>query len=352
MEAEAKEDDGELSPRCDIELVAHKQAQYQEKFILETTRDHRWITVGFIVGVLLSLSHACSQNKQQSREPQQQSQQKGFSSPEDASRALFGAAQSGDKAALLKIFGPAGDEIISSGDPVQDQNTREQFVAKYKEMHRTAAEPDGTTTLYVGAENWPVPIPLVQKNGAWYFDTDAGKQQILFRRIGRNELAAIDTCHALVDAQREYHSQPRDGKVPQFAQVFASDEGKHNGLYWKAEEGKTASPIGPLVASAAEEGYRKSQGEGSPPYHGYYYRILTSQGDSAPGGAKNFLVNGNMTGGFAILAYPAEYRSSGVMSFVVGQKGVVYEKDLGPNTKEVAANMQAYSPDDAWVEAD
>lgn len=353
VEAVAEDDDTHFFSATPIELAARKRAQHQEKFILATTRDNHWITVGFILGALVTMSQACNEKKPEPQSPsQQQSQQRSFASPQDASEALFDAAKSGDKAAMHNIFGPGGDEIISSGDAVQDQNTREQFIAKYTEMHRVAAEPDGTTTLYIGAENWPVPIPIVQKNGAWYFDTDAGKQQILFRRIGRNELAAIDVCHALVAAEMEYHSQSRDGNGRQFARVLISDEGKHNGLYWKAGEGENESPIGPLVASAAGEGYRKSQKGEPSPYHGYYYRILTSQGGAAPGGAKNYLVNGNMTGGFAILAYPSNYRSAGVMTFIVGQKGVVYEKDLGSDTKEVAANIQAYSPDDTWVEAE
>jgi Protein of unknown function (DUF2950) len=282
----------------------------------------------------------------------QQSGQKTFASAENASQALFAATQADDQAAMLDLFGPSGNQIISSGDSVQDKNGRDQFVARYREMHRLAAEPDGTTTLYVGAENWPVPVPLVNKGGVWFFDTETGKKDVLFRRIGHNEFGAIDVCHALVDAQNDYYSQPRDGRVQQYAQAFSSDEGQHNGLFWKTADNEPESPIGPLVADAAGEGYRKPQGEESSPFRGYYYRILTGQGKTAPGGAKSYIVNGEMTGGFAILAYPADYRSSGVMTFIVNQSGVIYQKDLGAKTAEVASAMTEYAPDKTWKTAE
>jgi hypothetical protein len=282
----------------------------------------------------------------------QQRGQKTFASADDASQALFVAAQSGDKAALLDILGPAGGPIVSSSDDVQDKNSRDEFVAKYQQMHRLAKEPDGTTTLYIGAENWPVPLPLVNKGGVWYFDTAAATEEILFRRIGKNEFAAMEVLHALVDAENDYYSQPRDGKAQQYAQKFASDEGKHDGLYWKTAEGEPESPAGPLVAYAAGEGYGKQQGEGPSPFHGYYYRILTGQGKSARGGVKSYIVNGEMTGGFVILAYPADYRSSGVMTFIVNQDGVIYQKDLGPKTAELAGAMKQYAPDKTWHKAE
>jgi hypothetical protein len=282
----------------------------------------------------------------------QQSGQKTFGSAENASQALFVAIQAGDETALLGIFGPEGHTIISSGDSVQDKNTREQFVTRYQEMHRLAQEPDGTTTLYMGAENWPVPVPLVNKGGVWFFDTETGAKEVLFRRIGRNEYAAIDVCHALVDAQNEYYSQSRDGKVQQYAQTFASDESKHNGLFWKTAGDEPESPIGPLVAEAAGAGYRRPQGEEPSPFHGYYYRILTGRGTTAPGGTKSYIVNGAMTGGFAIIAYPADYRSSGVMTFIVNQSGVIYQKDLGSKTAEIASAMKAYVPDKSWKRAE
>jgi hypothetical protein len=279
----------------------------------------------------------------------QQPGQKTFASPEEAAQALFAAVQAGDQAAILDIFGPSGKDIISSGDNIQDKNTLDQFVAEYQEMHRLAQEPDGTTTLYIGAENWPVPLPLVNSNGVWHFDTVTAQKEILFRRIGHNEFGAIDVCYALVNAQNDYYSQPRDGKAQQYAQVFVSDEGSHNGLFWKTAEGEPPSPIGPLVADAAGQDYRKPQGEEPSPFHGYYYRILTGQGKMAPGGAKSYIVNGEMTGGFAILAYPAEYRSSGVMTFIVNQTGVIYQKDLGAKTSDIANSMKEYAPDKSWA---
>jgi len=282
----------------------------------------------------------------------QQPGQKTFPSADDASQAFFAAAQSGDKSAMLEILGPAGAPIVSSSDDVQDKKSRDEFVAKYQEMHRLAKEPDGTTTLYVGAENWPLPIPLVGKGGVWYFDTEAATKEILFRRIGKNEFATMEVLDALIDAENDYYSQPRDGKPQQYAQKFASDEGQHNGLYWKTSEGEQESPAGPLVAYAAGEGYGKKQGEGPEPFHGYYYRILTAQGKSAPGGAKSYIVNGEMTGGFALLAYPADYRSSGVMTFIVDQDGVIYQKDLGPKTADLASSIKEYSPDKTWHKAE
>lgn len=281
----------------------------------------------------------------------QQPGQATFSSPEDASQALFSAAQRGDTATLLEIFGPAGNQIISSGDEVQDKNNRELFVSEYEEMHRTASEPDGTTTLYIGAENWPLPVPLTNKGGKWYFESELGKKQVLFRRIGRNELDALRVLEALVDGQNDYYAESRDGKSRQYAATFGSDQGKHNGLYWKASEGEPESPIGPLIVEAAAEGYQKRAGEATP-FHGYFYRILTRQGKNAPGGAKNYIQNGDMTGGFAILAYPADYRSSGVMTFVVNRDGVIYQKDLGPKTAELATAISEYAPDKTWRKAE
>jgi hypothetical protein len=282
----------------------------------------------------------------------QQAGQKTFPSADDACQALFAAAQSGDKSSLLEILGPAGAPIVSSSDDVQDKNSREEFVARYQQMHRLAKEPDGTTTLYVGAENWPVPLPLLSKGGVWYFDTEEATKEILFRRIGKNEFAAMEVLNALIDAENDYYSQSRDGKAQQYAQKFGSEEGKHNGLYWKTSEGEPESPAGPLVAYAAGEGYGKREDGGPSPFHGYYYRILTAQGKSAHGGAKSYIVNGEMTGGFALLAYPADYRSSGVMTFIVGQDGVIYEKDLGPKTGELARTIQEYSPDKTWRKAE
>jgi hypothetical protein len=277
----------------------------------------------------------------------QQPGQKTFSTAEDASSALTTAAQSNDEKAMLDILGPDGKHIVSSGDDAEDAQSRANFVRKYQEMHRLVKEPDGTTTLYIGAENWPTPIPLVNKGNAWYFDTEAGKWEILFRRIGRNEMSTIRVCQELGAAEKEYSTQRGE-----YAQKIFSDEGQHNGLYWKAANGEPQSPIGPLVAAAVAEGYVKGQGGPPTPYRGYYYHILTRQGKNAPGGAKNYSPNGKMTAGFAFLAYPAEYRSSGVMTFVVNEDGVVYQKDLGKKTVALVKAMKEYNPDSSWQKAE
>jgi hypothetical protein len=271
-----------------------------------------------------------------------------FSSPEDASNAIFTAAQSNDEKAMLDILGPEGKQIVSSGDEIEDAQSRANFVKRYQEMHRLVKEPDGTTALYIGAHNWPWPIPLVNKGDSWYFDTEAGKKEILFRRIGRNEISTIRVCQELVAAQKEFYATQHN----EYAQKFFSDEGQHNGLYWKVAEGEPSSPIGPLVAAAVAKGYVKSA-DGSPtPYRGYYYLILTRQGKNGPGGAKSYIANGKMSEGFAVVAYPAEYRSSGVMTFIVNADGVVYEKDLGKKTEAVAKNMKEYNPNSGWRESD
>src|SRR5271166_1007381 len=283
------------------------------------------------------------------RSTAQQPGQKTFSSAEEASNALAAAAQSNDEKAMLEILGPEGKHIVSSGDETKDAENRANFVRRYQEMHRFVKEPDGTTTLYIGAYNWPTPIPLVNKGDLWYFETEAGKKEILYRRIGGNELSAIRVCQELATAEKEYYSAQQN----QYAQKIFSDEGRHNGLYWKAADGEPQSPIGPLVASAVAEGYAKSQDDGAPtPYRGYYYRILTRQGKHNPGGAKSYIINGKMTEGFAFVAYPAEYRSSGVMTFIVNEDGMVYQKDLGKKTDVLARAMKEYNPDSSWQKAE
>jgi hypothetical protein len=236
---------------------------------------------------------------------------------------------------------------------VQDKNNGESFTKRFEQMNRWGKEGDGSMILYCGAENWPFPIPLRKAaNGQWYFDTKSGNQEILFRRIGKNEMAAIRVCDALVSGQQEYFSQTHDGdSVHQYAQHIVSQEGKENGLYWKVAEGQTESPIGPLVAYATGQGYG-GQHDTPQPFHGYFFHILTAQGPNATGGAKNYIIDGKMTGGFAVLAYPAEYRNSGVMTFLVDQDGVVYQKDLGPNTLETAKAMATYDPDSTWTAVD
>jgi hypothetical protein len=278
----------------------------------------------------------------------QQPGQKTFSSPEEASKVLITAMQSNDEKSLLDVLGPDGKQIVSSGDEVEDAQNRANFVEKYQEMHRLVKEPDGTNTLYIGAMNWPTPIPLVNKGHSWYFDTDAGKREILFRRVGRNEISTIRVCQELVAAQKEYYSAQHN----QYAPKIFSDEGQHNGLYWKVADGEPQSPIGPLVASAVAEGYSRSQDGPPTPYRGYYYHILTRQGKNVAGGAKSYIVNGKMMEGFAFVAYPAEYRSSGVMTFVVNEDGVVYQKDLGKKTDVLGKSMKEYNPDSSWEKAE
>ncbi len=278
----------------------------------------------------------------------QQSGQKTFSSAEEASNALVTAAQNNDEKAMLGILGPEGKQIVSSGDDAEDAESRANFVQRYQEMHRLVKEPDGTTILYIGAHNWPTPIPLVHKGNAWYFDTEAGKKEILYRRIGRNELSAIRVCQELVASEKEYSA-----KHGEYAQKIFSTEGQHDGLYWKAANGEPQSPIGPLVASAVAGGsYAQSQEGAATPYRGYYFHILTRQGKNASGGPKGYLVNGKMTEGFAFVAYPAEYRSSGVMTFIVNENGAVFEKDLGKKTNVLGKAMKEYNPGSGWQKAE
>jgi hypothetical protein len=274
----------------------------------------------------------------------QEKGQKAFSSAAEASRALVKALQSDDEKAILDVLGQDAKQIVSSGDDVEDKQNRAEFVKSYQEMHRLVKEPDGTTTLYIGAKNWPTPIPLVNNGNSWYFDTPAGKQEILFRRIGRNEISAIHVCQELVAAEKEYYSTQHN----EYAQKIISDDRQPNGLYWKAVDGAPQSPIGPLVAMAVAEGYAKSPNGAPTPYRGYYFHVLMAQGKNGPGGAKSYIVNGKMTGGFAFVAYPAEYKSSGVMTFLVGADGVVYEKDLGKKTEVVAKSMKEYNPNSGW----
>ncbi|MGH8297842.1 MAG: DUF2950 domain-containing protein [Steroidobacteraceae bacterium] len=275
----------------------------------------------------------------------QQPGQRTFGSPADAVSALFTAVRSNDERAILAVLGPAGKRVVSSGDATEDAAARANFVRKYDQMHRLVKEPDGTLTLYVGAENWPMPIPIAQSGRAWYFDTASGAREILYRRIGRNELSAIRVCEALAAGEKEYGSTHHG----EYARHIFSTSGRHDGLYWKVDRGEPGSPIGPLVASAAAEGYAAGRHKGTPtPYRGYYYHILTRQGGSARGGARSYLAGDRMTGGFAFVAYPAVYRSSGVMTFIVGGDGVVYQKDLGRRTDVIARAMKEYNPGPGW----
>jgi hypothetical protein len=273
---------------------------------------------------------------------------KTFASPEAAGQALLEAGKSGNQDAILAIFGPGSKEIISSGDPAQDKQSVDGFVAAYEAMNRWRKIDDKTEVLIVGADNVPFPIPLRKNDGGqWYFDAQAGKEEILARRIGRNELAAMDVCAALAEAQNEYFSRRHDGSA-QYALKFISDKGTQDGLYWESPAGQPRSPLGPLVAFATSEGYnvRASSHE---PFHGYYFKMLEKQGSHADGGAKDYVVGGKMENGFGFVAYPAEYQVSGIMTFIINQSGVVFQKDLGKATAETAAAMTEFDPDSSWT---
>jgi len=272
---------------------------------------------------------------------------KTFATPGDAGAALLSAAKSGDHAAILAIFGADSSDFIFSGDDAQDKIRGENFTAAYQIMQRWRKQPDGSEVLVVGADNNPFPIPL-KKNpaGQWYFDANAGKDEILARRIGSNELAVIDIMSAMADAQAQYLAQHHDG-ARQYAQKFISDEGKQNGLYWKSPEGQPKSPLGPMAALASTEGFNPQAGK-QEPFQGYFYRVLTKQGPDAKGGAKDYIVNGKMTGGFAFIAYPEKYGDTGIATFLINQNGIVFEKDLGKTTTETALATTEFNPDKTW----
>ena len=276
--------------------------------------------------------------------------QKTFASPAEAVHALVKAAEDGNQDEMLAVLGDDGKDLVYSGDPVQDKTGMEKFVKSYKTKHAIVTEDDKTRILQVGPNDWPMPIPIVNDGGKWRFDTAAGKEELLYRRIGRNELGAIAACRGYIDAQKDYAAEGHDGlPAGMYAQRLMSSSGKQDGLYWETAEGEPTSPAGPFLAEAGGQGY---EGEGlggkSQPYHGYLYRILKAQGAAAKGGAKNYLSDGNLSGGVGLVAYPAEYKVSGVMTFIINQDGVVYEKDLGEKTAEIAKAMTEYNPDSTW----
>jgi hypothetical protein len=277
-------------------------------------------------------------------------QQRSFSSAEEAVKAAVAAAKSNDDKELLAIFGPAAKELLYSGDAVADRERRAQFLAAYEEKHRLEAEGQDTI-LIVGKQDWPFPIPVVKKGKGWVFDTNKGREEVLNRRIGQNELNTIQALLAVVDAQREYATKDpnRDG-LPEYAQKFLSDPGKKNGLYWDAKQGEPQSPLGPIMTRARSEGYQGKPSTTPVPYHGYYFRLLTGQGKNAPGGAYNYLWRGKLVFGFAVAAYPAQYGNSGIMTFIVNHDGKVFQKNLGPNTASIAKSMKEYNPDSTWTE--
>jgi len=286
----------------------------------------------------------------------QESGQKTFSSPAAAADALAAATAKHDKQEMLAILGPSAKDLVSSGDPVADKENNDRFVEKYHEMHRFVATGSGRMLLDIGAENFPLAIPLQKTGAQWYFDTPYGKQEVLYRRIGFNELNVIKVCGEIVNAEKEYYAALHDSDpVHQYAQKFRSTPEKQDGLYWEVKSGEPESPLGPLVAEAAIEGYgpHAHSAAGQPrPFHGYIYRLLTRQGAAAQGSAKDYIVDGKMTGGFALVAYPVRYRDSGVMTFVVNQDGQIYQKDLGPQTVQIASEMMEYNPDSTWQKVD
>ncbi|HEY5962654.1 MAG TPA: DUF2950 domain-containing protein [Xanthobacteraceae bacterium] len=274
--------------------------------------------------------------------------QQAFSTPEEASRALAEAAKKDDLKALLTVLGNDGRDIVSSGDEVADADTRQKFIAAYDAKNRISMEGDNKAILVIGQEDHPLPIPLVRKDGQWRFDTAEGRIEILARRIGKNEQDAIQASLAYVDAQHEYAEKDRTGAgMNTYARRILSQPGKKDGLYWPAAQADDQSPLGELMAAATRQGYRTE--EGRTPYHGYYFKILTRQGPSAEGGALDYVVQGKMIGGFALVAYPAEYRNSGVMTFLVNHRGTVFQKDLGPQTRKLAEQMSSFNPDATWT---
>jgi hypothetical protein len=277
--------------------------------------------------------------------------QRTFASPEDAVVALVDALKANDTAQLTQILGPDSRKILSSGDDIADKQAREVFLTAYAEKAALSTEGDHTI-LSIGAEEWPVPIPLLKNGNNWLFDTAAGMQEVLFRRIGNNELTTMQLCKTYVDAQKEYASKGHDGKSKGiYAQRFTSSAGKHDGLYWKSDDPNDKSPFGDLAAQAASDGYSKPDDKPIP-FYGYYFRILTGRGGSAPGGTLDYLVNGEMQKGFAMIAYPAEYKNSGVMTFMVDDKGTIYQKDLGTESAKAAAEINEFDPDSSWAKAE
>jgi hypothetical protein len=275
--------------------------------------------------------------------------QKTFSSPAVAVKALVDASRSGDPADLVPIIGQDAADIISSGDLGEAKQVLANFVKAYTDKHSLSIEAQGYEVLEVGHGAWPFPFPIARDGMVWYFDIDRGKEEILDRRVGRNELGAIAVCEGYVQSQLEYASKEHGGDSSGvYAQQFHSDPGKHDGLYWISSKGEPRSPMGPLVASAAEDKSSKELATSPVPYYGYFYKILTAQGPDAPGGAKNYVVDGRLSGGFALIAFPAQYRSTGVMTFIVNKDGVVYQQDLGEHTGDIASQIVTYNPDSLW----
>jgi len=295
-------------------------------------------TMPFLALAILLAAFGCSHQKPA---------EKNFPTPDDAVVALVEAVNTNNTGEVAAILGPDAKSAIASGDDVADRNGRDLFLAAYFEQASLYGD-DNSKTLYIGSEEWPFPIPVVKDASGWHFDTASGLDELRYRRIGRNELSTIDTCYSYYDAQKEYAQKAHDGKpAGTYAQKFVSETGKHDGLYWNAQEGEEPSPLGDLVAEATAEGYTRSADKPTP-FRGYYFRILTAQGANATGGARSYVVNGLMSNGFALVAFPAEYGNSGIVTFLVNQDGTVLEKDLGPDTAKIAADMNQFDPDSSW----
>ncbi len=309
-------------------------------------KNYRKVPVVLLLLVMFATIHVYSSTCSAS------SPQKTFASAGDAEQALIDAVRADDAEALISLFGAGSRHLVLSGDPVEDQKGRHWFIDRYERKHNLVEANPRMVILHIGDDDWPFPFPIVKSESGWKFDTTVGRQEILARRIGRNELGAIQVCLAYVDAQKEYATdKARQGQsLLEYAQRFVSTPGMRNGLYWESASGEEQSPMGPLFAAAREQGYgEKPLGGKTVPYHGYFYRILKAQGKNAPGGAHTYLVHGKMIGGFALIAYPAHYRASGVMTFIVNQDGVVYQKDLGKQTGRIARNVKEFDPDATWI---
>jgi Protein of unknown function (DUF2950) len=307
-----------------------------------------------LLAVFLSapaLLHSAGKTGQAASMATKAATQKTFATPQAAAEAFIKAAGSFDVPALREILGPAGEDLVATEDTVQDKNRADAFAKKASEKNEVTLDPNDSkrAILSVGDDNWPLPIPIVEKGGKWSFDTVAGRQEILYRRIGSNELDAIQICRGYVEAQKEYALEKHDGaEVNQYAQRIISSPGKQDGLVWKNPDGSFGGPIGEEIAQAIQQGYSSK----SQPYHGYYFKILKGQGPDAPLGAMNFVVEGAMIGGFALAAAPADYRVTGVKTFIVSYEGVVYQKDLGPDTLKIFKAMELYNPDKSWTRTD
>lgn len=337
----------------ELYMITHQKPPEEEKNMTHVTSKIKSILsyrFGFVITfavIVAALIFSCPVSAKTPK-------QKTFKSPDEAVKAMVSAIKANDARELTVIFGPDSKTLVFSGDEVADKTGRDNFIKAYGEKNRLETINGNKVILYVGNGDWPMPIPVVKKGNSWRFDTKAGKEEILQRRIGKNELNVIQVCKTYVDAQLEYVPRDYDGDgLFEYAQKLLSAPGKKDGLYWETKEGEEKSPLGTFMAGAAKEGYFPKDGKSKPtPFHGYYYKILKEQGEDAPGGAYSYVANGKMIGGFALVAYPAQYGNSGVMTFIVNKDGVVYQKDLGKNTSKNVQAMKAFNPDKTWKKAE